>query len=105
MKRRRSGSIALLLDVPEHRRRSLQPAVDAVLAIGAEGLVLADDEVVTLLHHAVLNLERQLLLERLIGGARVVGAQLLQYLVARPAEPRLLAAAIGEGVGHRVRRV
>src|SRR5882757_11540562 len=54
---------ALLLgDVPHHRHRAGEPAREAVLAVGAEGLVLAEHDVHALVHHAVLHGHGDLLL-------------------------------------------
>src|SRR5690242_9800294 len=92
------AGLLLLADVPPHRSRRLQPAFDAVLAIGAERLVLAEHDILRLIHHAVGNGERDRLLLVGVGLAGKGRAQLLHVGVARPAEPRLVAGAGGEGI-------
>src|SRR4029079_3215717 len=61
----------LLGDVPHHRHRPRQPTRDAVLAIGAERLVLTEHDVARLVHDAVLHGHGDLLLLVGIDLARV----------------------------------
>src|SRR5882672_11015373 len=90
------GASILLGDVPPHRHRAGEPARDAVLAVGAEGLVLAQHDISALGHHAVGDRKCDLLALVGIALAGECRAQLFHLWVAWPAEPRLVAAAAGE---------
>src|SRR6267154_6807423 len=96
------GASILLGDVPPHRHRAGEPARDAILAVGAEGLVLAQHGISGLVHDAVGDGERDLLALVGIALAAISRAQLLHLRIARPAEPCLVAVAAGEGVAGRV---
>src|ERR1044072_5356803 len=83
--------LALLLDVPEHRRRCRKDAVH-VLAHRGRQVPLAEVQMRGELRVALLRGGGDLLLLARIGLARKLVAQLLDLLVARPAEHRLVAA-------------
>ena len=97
-------SPARLLDVPEHRDRRAEHALDS-LAHRERLPILADVDVGGIFGLAHLHRLGDRLLLGGIGLAREGVAQLLQFRVARPAERRLVAAGVDEGRGDRVEDV
>jgi len=67
--------------------------------------VLAERSVGRDLEGARLDLLGERLLLRVVGLARELVAQLLDLLVARPAEGRLVARGVDEGGRHRIEHV
>src|SRR3954453_7455242 len=96
--------LALLLDIPEHRCGRGQDAVD-ILARADRLIVLAEMDVCDALALAHLHLFDDRLLLGGIGLAGEIVAQLLELLVAGPAEHRLVAACVGEPGHHRIENV
>src|SRR5262249_13011457 len=90
--RQRASRAALFFrDVPPYRHGTGKPARDAVLAVGAERLVLAEHGIVAAVHDAVGHGERDLLLLLRIAFAGERRPELLHLRIARPAEPGLVA--------------
>src|SRR5271170_7357940 len=102
---RDKGSGDLLVDVPEHRRRSGQKARDRV-AIGKGDGVLPGRYIGHDFVSALLNILGDLLLLDGVGLAREIVAQLFDGRIIDPAEPAgALAAAVDAQVGDRVQHV
>src|SRR5216683_6144412 len=85
------GRKLLLLDVPEHRDRTLDHAAEAIGARRRRQGVLAQMDVRAVLHGARLQLGRDLLPARQVRRAGIGVAQPLDLGVARPAEIGLVA--------------
>src|SRR5262249_33932522 len=86
----------VLLDVPEHRRRGGEQAVQPVLAVGDRLEAHAQVHMRADLQRALLHLRGDRLLLRRIGLAGELVAQGFQLGVAGPAEHRLVAGRIEE---------
>src|SRR5262245_478116 len=93
-----------LADVPEERRGALQKTLD-VVAVGDRLIPLAEIGVRANLERARLDLVRELGLLGRIRLGREREPHLLQLLVARPAEPGLLARRVEGGGADRVEHI
>src|ERR1017187_6954922 len=95
------SSELLLLDIPVEVARSGHQAGDAFPYRGRTDL-LPERGMGADLESARLDRLGQAFLLGIVGGAGELVAQLLQLLVAAPAEPALVAQAVDRGVDERI---